>query len=123
MELIRAVREEDWERVKVRRPLEAVSGTEYGPSRGVCMGLGQWILEAFRRTPDSALLCRVYFPASGPLGFQTEGPSGNCDIACRRSSVPVTTSRSVTCTLPCHIAESHNLSPPPSPAIAVSATF
>ena len=100
MELIEAVREQDFEKVKVRHHLEAVSSTEFGPSRGVCLGLGQWILEAFRRTPDSALLCRVYFPASGPLGFQTEGPSGNFDFACRRSSLPVTTPRSVTRTLP-----------------------
>ena len=49
--------------------------------------------------------------------------SGNCDAACRRSSVPVTMPRSATRTLPCHIAESHNFSPPASPAIAVSATL
>jgi hypothetical protein len=30
MELIEAVQEQDWEKVKVRRLLEAVSGTEYG---------------------------------------------------------------------------------------------
>ncbi len=35
MELIEAVREQDVEKVKVRRPLEAVSSTEHGPSRGV----------------------------------------------------------------------------------------
>jgi hypothetical protein len=29
-------KKKDWERVKVCRPLEAVSGTEYGPSQGVC---------------------------------------------------------------------------------------
>ena len=40
MELIEAVREEDSETVKVRRLLEATSGTECGPSRGVCLGLG-----------------------------------------------------------------------------------
>ena len=59
MELIEAAVNQDWEKVKVRRPLEAVSSTEYGPSRSVCLGLGQWTLEAFRRTPDSALLCRI----------------------------------------------------------------
>ena len=63
-ELIEAVRKQDVEKVKVRRPLEAVSSTEHGPSRGVCLGLGQWTLEAFRleafrRMPDSALLCRI----------------------------------------------------------------
>ena len=40
MELIEAVQEQDVGRVKVRRLLEAVSGTECGPSRGVCLGLG-----------------------------------------------------------------------------------
>ncbi len=44
MELIEAAVNQDWEKVKVRRPLEAVSSTEYGPSRGVCLGLGQWTL-------------------------------------------------------------------------------
>ena len=67
MELLLAAREKDWERVKVRRPLEAVSGTEYGPSRGVCLGLGQWTLEAFRRTPDSAWLCRIQPLRQAPL--------------------------------------------------------
>jgi len=41
MELIEAVQEEseeDVEEVKVRRPLEAGSSTESGPSRGVCLG-------------------------------------------------------------------------------------
>jgi hypothetical protein len=32
MELIKAAEKEDWERAKVRRPLEAVSSTECGPS-------------------------------------------------------------------------------------------
>jgi hypothetical protein len=59
MELVEAVRDQDWEMAKVRRPLEVVSGAEYAPSRGVCLALGQWTLDAFRRTPDSALLCRV----------------------------------------------------------------
>ncbi len=36
----RKVREQDAEKVKVRRLLEAVSSTECGPSRGVCLGLG-----------------------------------------------------------------------------------
>ena len=40
MELIEAVKEQDVGKVKVRRLLEAVSGAEYGPSRGVCLGLG-----------------------------------------------------------------------------------
>ena len=41
MELIKAVQEEDVETVKVRRLLETVSSTESGPSRAVCLGLGQ----------------------------------------------------------------------------------
>ena len=44
MELIEAVKKQDVEKVEVRRPLEAVSSTESGPSRGVCLGLGQWTL-------------------------------------------------------------------------------
>jgi hypothetical protein len=67
MELIKAVREQDVEKVKVRRPLEAVSSTESGPSRGVCLGLGQWTLEALRRTPDSAMLCRIQPLRQAPL--------------------------------------------------------
>jgi hypothetical protein len=38
-ELIKAVREQDFEKVKVRRPLEAVTSNECGSSRGVCLGL------------------------------------------------------------------------------------
>jgi hypothetical protein len=37
-ELMQAAKEQDVEKVKVRRPLEAVSSTEYGSSRGVCVG-------------------------------------------------------------------------------------
>ncbi len=96
----------------MRRPLEAVSSTESGPSRGVCLGLGRWTLDAGSIRP-----CCV---ESSPYGRQQPG---KCDDACRRSSVPVRTSSSVTCTLPCRLAESHNFSPPPSPAIAVPATF
>jgi hypothetical protein len=67
VELINAVKMQDVEKVKVRRPLEAVPSTEYGPSRGVCLGLGQWTLEAFRRTPDSAWLCRIQPLRQAPL--------------------------------------------------------
>ena len=49
--------------------------------------------------------------------------SGNCDAACRRTYLPVRTSSSVARTLPCRLAESPDFSPPPSPAIFVSATF
>jgi hypothetical protein len=115
MELIKAVREQDVEKVKVRRPLEAVSSTESGPSRGVCLGLGQWTLEAV-----VARRIRPCYAESSPFARR---PSGYFDSACRRSSVPVTTPRSVTRTLPWHIAESPDFSSPPSPAIAVPATF
>jgi hypothetical protein len=65
MELVEAARKQDWERAKVRRPLEADSSTDCGPTRAVCLGLGQWTLEAFRRTPDSAMLCRIQPPSPG----------------------------------------------------------
>jgi hypothetical protein len=32
MELIKAAQKKDWENIKVRRPLEAVSSSECGPS-------------------------------------------------------------------------------------------
>jgi hypothetical protein len=115
MELIEAVKKQDVQKVEVRRQLEAISITEYGPSRGVCLGLGRWTLDAVVARP-----IRPCWVESSPY---VRHQSGNCDAACRRSSVPVRTSSSVTCTLPCRLAESHNFSPPPSPAIAVPATF
>jgi hypothetical protein len=115
MELIKAVREQDVEKVKVRRQLEAVSSTESGPSRGVCLGLGQWTLDA--------VVARRIRPCCAESSRYARHQSGDFDAACRRSSVPVMTSSSVARTLPCRLAESHNASPPPSPAIAVSATF
>jgi hypothetical protein len=111
MELIEAVKKQDLEKVQVRRPLEAVSSTEYGPSRG----LGQWSLDA--------VVARPIRPCCVESSPYVRHHSGNFDAACRRSSVPVGTSSSVTGTLPCDIAESPDFSPPPSPAIAVSATF
>ena len=51
MELIQAVQEQDVEKVKVRRLLEAVSSTGSGPSRAVCLGLGQWTLDAVVARP------------------------------------------------------------------------
>jgi hypothetical protein len=115
MELIKAVKKQDVETVKVRRPLEAVSSTESGPSRGVCLGLGRW-------TPDAVVArpTRSCWVESSPY---VRHHSGTFDAACRCSSVPVRTSSSVTRTLPCRLAEPHNFSPPPSPAIFVSATF
>jgi hypothetical protein len=113
MELIEAAKNQDVERVKVLRPLEAVSGTEYGPSRAVCLGLGQWTLDA--------VVARPIRPCCAESTHCVRRRSGKFDVACRRSSGKVRTPRSVTRTLPCRIAESHNFSPPPSPAIAVSA--
>jgi hypothetical protein len=62
MELIEAVREQDFEKVKVRHHLEAVSSTEFGPSRGVCLGLGQWTLITSSHA-RFGMLCRIQ-----PLG-------------------------------------------------------
>ena len=115
MELIEAVEEQDVEKVEVRRLLEAFLGAESGPSRGVCLGLGQWTLDA--------VVARPIRPCCVESSPYVRHQSGNFDAACRRSSVPVRTSRSVTRTLPCRLAESHKFSPPPSPAIVVSATF
>ena len=115
MELIEAVKKQDVGKVEVRRLLEAFLGTESGPSRGVCLGLGQWTLDA--------VVARPIRPCCVESSPYVRHHSGNFDAACRRSSVPVWTSRSVTRTLPCRLAESHNFSPPPSPAIAVSATL
>ena len=115
MELIKAVRKKGVETVKVRRILETVSSTASGPSRAVCLGLGQWTLDAVVARP-----VRPCCAESSPcVGHQ----SGDCDAACRRTSVPVTTSSSVTRKPPCRLAESPDFSPPPSPAIAVPATF
>jgi hypothetical protein len=97
MELIEAVKEQDFDEVEVRRLLEAVSSTEYGPSRGVCMGLGQWTLDA--------VVARPIRPCCAESSPYVRHSSGNFDAACRRSSVPVTTPGSVTRTLPCRLAE------------------
>jgi hypothetical protein len=115
MELIQAVKEQDVEKVKVRRPLEAVSSTECGPPRAVCLGLGQWTLDA--------VVARPIRPCCVESSPYVRRQSGNCDAACRRTYLPVRTSSSVTRTLPCRLAESPDFSPPPSPAIFVSATF
>ena len=114
-QLIKAVQEQDVEKVKVRRRLEAVSSTECGPPRAVCLGLGQWTLDA--------VVARPIRPCCVESSPYVRRQSGNCDAACRRTSVPVRTSSSVARTLPCRLAESPDFSPPPSPAIFVSATF
>ena len=51
MELIEAVKKQDVQKVEVRRQLEAISITESGPSRGVCLGLGRWTLDAVVARP------------------------------------------------------------------------
>ena len=113
--VLSAAEKKEWKKVEVRCPLEAVSSSDCGLWRAVRLGLRQMTLEAFvaRRTRPC---CAESSPYVGRA-------SGYSDVACRRSSVKVRTPRSVTGTLACHIAESHKFSPPPSPAIAVSATF
>jgi hypothetical protein len=115
MELVEAVKKQDVEKVQVRHPLEAVSSSKSGPSRGVCLGLGQWALEA--------VVARPIRPCCVESSPYVRHQLGKFDAACRRTSVPVTTSSSVTRKLPCRLAESPDFSPPPSPAIAVPATF
>ena len=110
-----AAKDAEWEKVEVRRPLEAVSSTDCGPTRAVRLGLWSVDPGSLRPTPDS--------PCCAESSPYVRRPSGNFDVASRHSSVKVRTPPSVTRTLACHIAESHNFSPPPSPAIAVSATF
>ena len=39
---VTAAKEQDWVEVEVRRPLEAVISSEFGPWRAVRLGLGQW---------------------------------------------------------------------------------
>ncbi len=39
---VTAAKEQDWVEVEVRRPLEAVINSEFGPWRAVRLGLGQW---------------------------------------------------------------------------------
>ena len=113
--LIEAVKKQDVKKVKVRRLLEAGSSTECCPSRGVCLGLGRWTLDA--------VVARPIRPCCVESSPYVRHQPGKFDAACRRSFVPVWTSSSVTRTLRCRLAESHNFSPPPSPAIAVPATF
>jgi hypothetical protein len=95
--LVLAAENREWKKVEVRRPLEADFSSERGPSREAFVA--SWI--------------RPCFAESSPY---VRHPSGDCDCdcACRRSSVPVTTPILVTRTLPCHVAASHNFSPPPS---------
>ena len=62
MELFEAAMEQDWERVEVRRPLEAVSGSESGQCWSVVMLLSEARPVdplCRRRTPDSPLLRRI----------------------------------------------------------------
>ena len=46
-----AAKEREWEKVEVRRPLEAVSSSKCGPTGAVRLGLGQWTVEAFVQRP------------------------------------------------------------------------
>ena len=51
MELVEAAESEEWETVKVRRPLQAASSPECGPSQDVRLKLGQWTLGTFVARP------------------------------------------------------------------------
>ncbi len=73
--------------------------------------------------PFDAVVARRIRPCCAESSPYVGRSSGTFDAACRRSSVAVTTSSSVPRTLPCRLAESPDFSPPPSPAIAVPATF
>jgi hypothetical protein len=66
MELIQAVRKQDVEKVKVRRLLEAVSSTESGPAKRLS-GSRSVDPRCRRRTPDSALLCRIQRLRQAPV--------------------------------------------------------
>ena len=101
-----------------------------GEGRGAPPAGGRCLLRVWSGRKPSA-----WGSVSGPLkpsshaglGLDMPNPAltsgANFGFACRRSFVPVRTPRSVTRTLPCDIAESHDFSPPPSPATAVSTTF
>jgi hypothetical protein len=95
-ELAHAARSEEWKKVEVSRPLEAVFCCECGPSRAVRLGLGQWTLK-----PSSHAGFGLAMPNPAPYVRRS---SGNFDFACRRSSMLVTTSIPVARALLCHIA-------------------
>ncbi len=63
------------------------------------MGLGQWTL--------GAVVARPIRPCCVESSPYARHQTGIFYAACRRSSVPVRTSSSVTRTLPCRLAESH----------------
>ena len=50
-ELVQAAYDEEWEKVEVRRPLEAVFSCECGPSQAVRLKLGPWTLDAVVARP------------------------------------------------------------------------
>ena len=63
-----AAEKKEWEKVEVRRPLEAVSSSKCGPTRAVRLGLWSVDPGSLRPTPDSALLCRIQPLRQAPLG-------------------------------------------------------
>ncbi len=62
VELVESASKEQWEKVEVRRALEAVPSSECGPSRAVRLGLGQRTLEA-----SVARWIRPCYAQSSPL--------------------------------------------------------
>ena len=114
-ELVAAARNRDWEKVEVRRPWRPL-----------------FTLNSVRGEPSVLALAREPLGSSSPVGFHrpcyaepipgvAPCPKADYDFACRRSSVPVTTSILETRALPCRHDESRDLSPLPSPEAAVSA--
>ena len=115
-ELYFAAKNQEWYKVEVSRPLEAVVYSERGPPRAVPLGFRLRTLEAF-------VASRIRPAMPNPPPDVAPRPAGNYSFACRGFSVPVTKSITKTRALPCRRAESRNFSPLASPAIVVSATF
>jgi hypothetical protein len=92
-ELAEATDKQEWEKVEVRRPLEAVFCFECGPSRAVRLGLAQWTLEA--------VVARRIRPCSAESApYAAPNPADMFYFACRLSSMPVATPILVTRALP-----------------------
>ena len=115
-ELYFAAKNQEWYKVEVSRPLEAVVYSERGPSRAVPLGLRLRTLEAF-------VASRIRPAMPNPPPDVAPRPAGNYYFDCRGFSVPVTKSITKTRALPRRRAESRNFSPLPSPAFAVPDLF
>ncbi len=68
VELVESASKKHWEKVEVRRALEAVPSSECGPSRAVRLGPGQRTLEAF-----VARWTRPCYAESSPLRQEPAG--------------------------------------------------